>query len=459
MFGKVLGVQNKPRRSIYSLTLWTGLTFFFVAASTYFLSQTRPTVDYFHGREPKSEPSASHQNPLLTNEGIERFALDHGYPRLGESANFTSLRQLCDSTKWQRHVYFTCTHNLGGLMNVRNMVLNCVRYAIAAGASGLVMPQIEARDPTVLKHLKTGEYQKMSYLFDDVWFKKVMKENCGQLKLLDTFEDITNSGYATMPDLINIQALMGQPPGNRQGRLRNKKPWEFRPRFDKLVQSRSQKPSWRTPVIVRLDDKALFSFPPSFDSPELARNFGFILEFRLDLSALSNVIVNRARKTLNDRTGNDPYVGLHLRSEADAGKYWASWDLLANTTISVATKNDIKLIYVASGDTDGVAKLAKKAADLGIKVLNKWSVLYADEKEFLQPFRFDQQAIVDYLALMRSDRFIGSGQSSFSSHLILRRELLASISSSEEKGVEPESTPRDQLVGPGRLGYWDMDWP
>lgn len=462
MLGKVLSsIQNKPpRRSVYNLVLWTGLTFFSVAASTYFLSQTRPTVDYFTHRESKSGSPANRTNPLLTEEGIDQFVLDHGYPRLGESANFTGLRQLCDSTKWQTHVYFTCTHNLGGLMNVRNMVLNCVRYAIAAGASGLVLPQIEARDPAALSNLKTGEYRNMGYLFDETWFKEVMKESCGQIELLDTIEDIPYSGYAMMPDLINIQAMMGQPPGSRHGLLRNKKPSEFRSRFNKLIKSQSKKPSERSPVIVRLDDKTLFSFPPSFDPPTVANSFGFILEFRLDLSGLSNVIVNRVHKTLNDGAGNDSYVGLHLRSEPDAGKYWASWDQLAEATISVAVENNIKLIYVASGDTDGMAKITKKAADSGIKVLDKWSVLSGDEKEYLAPFRFDQQAIVDYLALMQSNMFVGSGQSSFSSQLILRREFLANISSAEgEENAEPEGLSRNQLAGPGRLGYWDMDWP
>ncbi|RVD83388.1 uncharacterized protein DFL_007775 [Arthrobotrys flagrans] len=340
------------------------------------------------------------------------------------------------------------------------MVLNCVRYAIAAGASGLVLPQIEARDPAALSNLKTGEYRNMGYLFDETWFKEVMKESCGQIELLDTIEDIPYSGYAMMPDLINIQAMMGQPPGSRHGLLRNKKPSEFRSRFNKLIKSQSKKPSERSPVIVRLDDKTLFSFPPSFDPPTVANSFGFILEFRLDLSGLSNVIVNRVHKTLNDGAGNDSYVGLHLRSEPDAGKYWASWDQLAEATISVAVENNIKLIYVASGDTDGMAKITKKAADSGIKVLDKWSVLSGDEKEYLAPFRFDQQAIVDYLALMQSNMFVGSGQSSFSSQLILRREFLANISSAEgEENAEPEGLSRNQLAGPGRLGYWDMDWP
>ncbi|KAK6511453.1 hypothetical protein TWF481_000369 [Arthrobotrys musiformis] len=458
MLTKVLeSIQNKsPRRSVHNLVLWTGITFVLVAASTYFLSQTRPSIDYFTHRESKSGESS---NPLLTNEGIDQYILDHAYPRLGENINFAGLRKLCSSTKWQPHVYFTCTHNLGGLMNVRNMVLNCVRYAIAAGASGLVLPQIEARDPAALNHLKTGEYQDMSFLFDEVWFKKVMKENCEQMELFDSMEDISYSGYATMPDLINIQTLMGQPRGNRHGLLRNKKPWEFRTHFDEIIKSQKQKPAERSPVIVRLDDKTLFSFPPSFDSPALANCFGFILEFRLGLTALANVIVDRVHRTSSISGGNNQYVGLHLRSEKDAGKYWASWDELADTTISTASNNSIKFIYVASGDAEGVAKLVDKAEKAGIQVLDKWSILYDDEKEYLKPFRFDQQAIVDYLALMRSDRFVGSGQSSFSSHLILRREILANISLAKgEKAANTEGAPRDQLAGPGRLGYWDMDW-
>ncbi|KAF3105630.1 hypothetical protein TWF594_010248 [Orbilia oligospora] len=460
MFTTVLGsIQSKaPRRPVHSLVLWTGLTFFLVAASTYFLSQTRPAVDYFTHRQ--EEPAAANRtNPLLTKEGIDQFVLDHAYPRLGESVNFTGLHQLCNSTKWQPNVYFACNHNAGGLMNVRNMVLNCIRYAIAAGVSGLVMPQMEVRDPVDLRHLRTGEYQSIGFLFDEPWLKEVMKENCGQMEVFDTIDDIPYSGYAMMPDLLNIQAIMEQPRGTKHGMLRNKKPWEFRSRFDKLIKSQKKRPTETSPVIVRLDDRTLFSFPPSFDPPSVLNSLGFTLDFRPDLSALANVIIDRVHKTLN-ASGNDPYIGLHLRSEPDAGKYWATWDQLANATISTAMNNEIKLVYVASGDTDGVANLTGKAAESGIKILDKWNVLSDDEKEYLGPFRFDQQAIVDYLALLRSDRFVGSGQSSFSSQLLLRRELLANLTlTEEEKLAEPDNASRDQLAGPGRLGYWDMDWP
>ncbi|KAK6354223.1 hypothetical protein TWF730_008635 [Orbilia blumenaviensis] len=462
MLNKVLiGIQNKsPRRSVYSLVLWTGLTFIFVSASTYFISQSRPAVDYFTHHESTYDSSANTNgpNPLLTTEGIDQFIHDHAYPRLGESANFTGLRQVCDSTKWQKNVYFTCTHNLGGLINVRNMVLNCVRYAIAAGASGLILPLIEARDPTVLSRLKTGEYQSMQFLFDEDWFKKVMKTNCRQMELLDTIEDVPHYRYATMPDLMNVQSFMGQPPGSRQGRMRNRKPEDFRPRFDALIKSQSKRPGERNPVIVRLDDRTLFSWPPSFDSPAFANYFGFILEFRLDLTALANIIVSRVRPTSSSGASKDPYVGVHLRSEADAGKYWASWDQLANATLSAAVESDIKHIYVASGDTDGVAKLAKKAAESGIKVLDKWGVLLKNEKEYLKPFRFDQLAIVDYLTLLESDRFVGSGQSSFSSHILMRREFIANNTLSTDTKND-NGKPRDQFAGPGRLAYWDQDWP
>ncbi|KAK6529681.1 hypothetical protein TWF281_008844 [Arthrobotrys megalospora] len=458
MLAKMLNIQNKYQRPVHTLLIWTSVTFILVGASTYFLSQ-RPAIDYFPS--PKSTPGSPSNatNPLLTEEGIDQLILDHSFPRLGERANFTGLHQLCNSTKWQKHVYWTCTHNMGGLMNVRNMVLNCVRYAIAAGASGLVLPQIEARDPTVLSKLKTGDSQDISFLFDRAWFKEVMQENCEQMELFDRVEDITNYGYAMMPDIISMQALMGQPLGNRHGLLRNKKPEEFRSRFDQVIKAQTRRPNEKFPVIIRLDDKALFSFPPAFDPPAIANNFGFILEFRLDLSGLANIIVDRVRQALNKDDGKfSEYVGVHLRSEADAGKYWASWDELANSTLSVALDNKIRLIYVASGDADGVAKLTRKAEESGIRVVDKWSILSNDEQEFLHPFRFDQQAIVDYLALMRSDRFVGSGQSSFSSHLIMRREFLANVSLAEGNHDDDYGR-RDQLAGPGRLGYWDMDWP
>ncbi|KAF3909371.1 hypothetical protein AA313_de0200741 [Arthrobotrys entomopaga] len=457
----MLGLRGKFQTYPYSIRavlLATGIAFVLVAASTFSMLQSRwtgPDLTYFH--------STTDVNPLLAIEGVDRLIKEHSYPRIAELADFKGLGELCESAKWRHHLYFSCTHNIGGLMNVRNMVLNCVRYAIAAGASGLILPQIEARDPVEIVLVKTGQYRRMEYLFDEGWFKRVLEQHCTQMKVFDRIDDVPRFGYATMPDLLTIQTLMGQPLGGGHGNLRNKKPKEFRSRFDAWLGNNKRRPSPIVPTIVRLDERTLFSFPPHLDSPAVMNGFGFMLEFRQDLSGLANIIVDRLHQDIKSGgAGGSEYLGLHLRREADVlnqTETWATFDQLADKALSAAATNKINLIYVATGDIETVNELKAKAAESGVKVVDKHDILNSDEKEFLNTFAFDQQAIVDYLVLMRSGVFIGSGLSSFSSHLISRREYLANITSKAGDhrygGVD-----RDALVGPkGRLGYWDMDWP
>jgi hypothetical protein len=45
----------------------------------------------------------------------------------------TTLVELCKSRTWTPGLIFKCESPAGGIANVRNIILNCVRYAIEAG--------------------------------------------------------------------------------------------------------------------------------------------------------------------------------------------------------------------------------------------------------------------------------------------------------------------------------------
>lgn len=45
----------------------------------------------------------------------------------------TPIRELCGNTTWQDGLIFSCGAPQGGIGNVRNVFLNCVRYAIEGG--------------------------------------------------------------------------------------------------------------------------------------------------------------------------------------------------------------------------------------------------------------------------------------------------------------------------------------
>lgn len=56
-----------------------------------------------------------------------------------------SVKSLCQDVQWNQSVVLTCDQSVGGVGNIRNSILNCVRYAIAAGGS-LVLPSIVLRN-------------------------------------------------------------------------------------------------------------------------------------------------------------------------------------------------------------------------------------------------------------------------------------------------------------------------
>jgi hypothetical protein len=47
--------------------------------------------------------------------------------------NNTALHNLCAGKSWREGLHFKCAPAFGGVGNVRNIVLTCVRYAIEAG--------------------------------------------------------------------------------------------------------------------------------------------------------------------------------------------------------------------------------------------------------------------------------------------------------------------------------------
>jgi hypothetical protein len=50
-----------------------------------------------------------------------------------------TLRSLCDGEKWTEGLIFKCEAPKGGLAVVRNVFLNCVRFAIEAGGDMFVV--------------------------------------------------------------------------------------------------------------------------------------------------------------------------------------------------------------------------------------------------------------------------------------------------------------------------------
>lgn len=52
---------------------------------------------------------------------------------LNPKVNGSALTEVCARKVWHRGLIFSCDPAEGGIGNIRNIILNCVRYAIEAG--------------------------------------------------------------------------------------------------------------------------------------------------------------------------------------------------------------------------------------------------------------------------------------------------------------------------------------
>lgn len=116
------------------------------------------------------------------------------------------------------------------------------------------------------------------------------------------------------------------------------------------------------------------------------------------------------------------FFGAHLRTASDAiGAGWAGYEQQAPRYISEASKRDLKLIYVASGAPDDLARFKEDAAVKGLTVVSKNDLMSSDEFTAMQDLTWDQLGLVDYAVMLRSAFFMGIDNSSFADGIALTR--------------------------------------
>jgi len=235
----------------------------------------------------------------------------------------------------------------------------------------------------------------------------------------------------------------------------------FRQDFDKHLNSDLKLyPSIQKPIIVRLSHKHMFQWPPSLDSVEFINTFGRLIKFNPDTRAMASVIVSRLLQNTSSLSITNKlttgYMGLHIRSESDAPRGWLSFDYQAKRALEMSIEEDLRHVYLATGQESAFTKLRDAAKPHNISIESKWTLLTPQEVGWLQELTFDQMAEVDYLVLSLSQKFVGLSDSSFSAQLALKRHLFI-----DEWSQTPFQHPKDSisfLHGKGFL-YPDMIWP
>jgi hypothetical protein len=150
-----------------------------------------------------------------------------------------------------------------------------------------------------------------------------------------------------------------------------------------------------------------------------------------------------------------PYLGVHLRTESDALGFWPDFKTQSEGYLAQATAKKLKHAYLACGNATEGHRFASIAAEKHqLKVTSKLDLLKGADLETLKKLSWDQQALVDYLVLQKSEHFTGCSFSSFTMNIAFKRHLMTNgIRTKQWRSPGDEFT---TLVG--RFESWYGDW-
>lgn len=370
------------------------------------------------------------------------------------------LARACNETTYHPGLVFVCDNNSGGIGNIRNFILTCIRYAIDAGASGIILPKIQRRSDTDLANIFTTGLQPFDYFFDEDHFRYAMETYCPQMTIYDEATDIPNTERKRekkefYPKDLNVDL------DGCDGRGINRHLDMFRTKFDEWLRDQKVIPTVEEPTTVRFKWATFFEWPIFRDGPEFAATFGDLLRIRKDVRELAAQTIVEMSKFAGVEpdptyeTLNTPYLGVHLRTESDALGFWPNYDQQTAGYLEAAQKNGLKHAYLACGNaTDGHRFAEQAHAKLGMNMTSKLDLLKGDDLTRLTDLSWDQQALVDFLVLQKSTHFTGCSFSSFTMNIAIKRHLMTGgIASRAWKSPGDEFS---TLVG--RFESWYGDW-
>ncbi|KAI0540017.1 hypothetical protein GGR58DRAFT_462789 [Xylaria digitata] len=437
------------------------------------LSQTsRPVIDaHSHGVTSHSNTAPDNTSPADLSSARAPFI---PWP----------LRRLCteqvESSSLVPGLVFLCDNNSGGPGNIRNYILTCVRYAIEAGATGLQIPRIRMRSASDKANL-FKEYQPFSYMFSEIHFRDAMTEACSHISLfpsdgeLDAIPGVAAKAAREKlpPERMVRQITPKEFGGTRRGcdprdpnRHTDRFGVSFREWMRGLAADLGLRPtSWENPMLVRLSWGVLWDWPAIRDGSELAATFGGLLRIREDILELADQVA-RSMKELatsvaessTERRSDGLFLGIHLRTEEDALSQWPTYENQSKGYLHEAEGQGFRggVAYLASGSEKETRRFSEDArTHLDMTVKSKYDLVHGKDLGELKSLSWDQQALVDFVVLLKSDYFVGVSPSSFSINVALKRHL-------QKDGLYTRpwkvgaSDKRSWLVGQ-YLSYWD-DW-
>jgi len=201
------------------------------------------------------------------------------------------------------------------------------------------------------------------------------------------------------------------------------------------------------------------------DGPEFYATFGSVLKFNDDLITLGKRIIDGIR-TIGSEEHDGRFLGLHLRSESDAMGFWPDYNAQASGYIAKARERGYKRAYLATGNQTEALKFAEQAQrEAGLTVYTAADLLSTADLNKLTALSWDQRGVVDFVALLASEYFVGVMPSSFSVYMAIRRHLRTGGLYTRPFKTDRKGDGLSYLVGnyeqywEGWLFMWDGMWP
>ncbi|KAI1470050.1 uncharacterized protein F4812DRAFT_311015 [Daldinia caldariorum] len=425
------------------------------------------------------------QDPLATSTDLSD-------PR----APFTPwpLRRLCAETPtYVPGLTFVCDNNSGGPGNIRNYLLTCLRYALEAGASALVLPRIQTRAPGNPANLFGGAYREFAYMFDEPHFRRAMADACPRVAVYPSLDEVPGArAQASREDRKDVEQIVERVTpknfgGSRAGcdqRDPNRHVDRFGGAFREWLRSTAFERERAREIsssasgngvdnnnlrLIRFSWGVLWDWPVYRDGPEFAATFGGLLRIREDIQEVADALVASMRALAGSTRGTETaagrsFLGVHLRTEADALSRWPTYENQTGGYLREAARRGYRgrVAYIASGNETETRKFAAEAkASLQLDVRSKYDLLLLNKQNEklerkLRSFSWDQQALVDFVVLLRCDYFVGVSPSSFSINVALKRHLREEGLYTRPWKVGGQGDGRSWLVGRYDR-YWE-DW-
>jgi hypothetical protein len=338
----------------------------------------------------------------------------------------SAIKNVCANTQWNATVVFSCDEAVGGVAEVRNTILSCVRYAIVAGGS-LVLPRIELREDW--GKIPAGNTTEMDYMFDADHFLDSLGLSCPQLRIYDTIDDVEDLMNGHGPFSLIPETLVKDVP--KEGFAHAE---EWQELFYKWLE-RYILPDVQGPIFVELG-RSYLQYPINSDGQEFALSFGNILKFRADIRILATITLLKLSQAFSISIAvtkpviKDVFLGTHLWSGPLGGltaadQAFGQYDKQAQLYLERASESNLSIIYVASTNGSEITRFAQDGLGLGISVTTKFDLLKGNHRQELLTLNLSEQSMVDFLVMLKASEFVGVGHSSLAWNVALRRHLFS----------------------------------